>query len=103
MFEEETYITPLHIRDYLYCPTILYQKHVRRIMEPETQMMINGKEEYEKYKETAKRRKSILGEIRIQAEKTLFSVPLKSEKYKVVGIADAIYWTNNKMHILEIK
>ncbi|MEM3542586.1 MAG: CRISPR-associated protein Cas4 [Candidatus Methanomethylicia archaeon] len=101
--EEEIYITPIHVRDYLFCPTILYQKHVRRIIEPETQMMMDGKEEYEKDKETAERRKSILGEIRIQAEKTLFSVPLKSEKYKVVGIADAIYWKNNKMHILEIK
>jgi len=103
MSEEERYITPLQVRDYIFCPTILYQKHVRRIMEPETEMMKEGKEEYEKDKAGAERRKSILGEVRIEAEKVLFGVPLKSEKYMIMGVADAIYWKNGKMHILEIK
>jgi CRISPR-associated exonuclease Cas4 len=103
MSEEERYITPLQVRDYIFCPTILYQKYVRRIMEPETEMMKEGKEEYEKDKAGAERRKSILGEVRIEAEKVLFEVPLKSEKYKIMGVADAIYWKNGKMHILEIK
>ena len=103
MEEEYEYITPIHIRDYLFCPTILYNKYVRRIIEPQTEMMEKGKEEYDKDKKGINRRKTLLGDKRIKAEKIMFEVPLKSKKHKITGIADAIYWKNNKLHILEIK
>jgi len=103
MSEEETYITPIHVRDYLFCPTILYNKYVKRIIEPETVMMEKGREEYERDKKGLKRRESILGDKRIKAEKIIFEAPLKSRKYGVMGVADIIYWKDNKLHIVEIK
>jgi len=103
MSEEETYITPIHVRDYLFCPTILYNKYVKRIIEPETAMMEKGREEYERDKKGLKRRESILGDKRIKAEKIIFEAPLKSRKYGVMGVADIIYWKDNKLHIVEIK
>jgi len=103
MSNELQYITPIHVRDYLFCPSILYNKYVRRIVEPETEMMAKGREEYERDKAGLKRRKTILGDRRIKADKVLFSKPLKSEKYRLAGVVDCIYWKDNKLHVLEIK
>jgi len=100
---DEYYITPIHIKEYIFCPSILYNKYVMKIVEPITEMMRDGKEGYERDRMGLKRRESILGDKRIKADKIIFSRWLKSEKYRIAGIVDCIYWINNKMNILEIK
>ncbi len=100
---EEPYITPTHIRDYVFCPTILYHKYVRGVNEPETPLMEEGRLQYLKDAERSKERITLLNSRRIRVEKMHFSCKLTSRKHRIQGIADTIYWTNNKMHILEIK
>ena len=100
---EETYITPTHIKDYAFCPTILYHKYVRGVIEPKTPLMEEGRLQYLKDAKGSRERTTLLNSRRIKVEKMLFSYKLTSNKHKIHGIADTIYWTNNKMHILEIK
>ena len=101
--DSEIYITPIHIRDYFFCPAILYNKYVRGIREPETEMMKDGVERYKSDHVGFKRRKTLLGKKRMKIEKALFSLPLRSRVYRMYGIVDALYWINGRMHVLEIK
>jgi len=100
---EENYITPIHIRDYLFCPSLFYYKHIMGINEPTTESMEEGTREFTKDLERWEERKTLLNKKRIHVDKMLFNQTLVSSKYKVRGIVDTVFWSNNKLHILEIK
>ncbi len=100
---EENYITPIHVRDYIFCPSIFYYKHILGISEPITESMDEGIREFTKDYERLNERKTLLNQKRIHVDKMLFNLSLTSPKYKVKGVADTIYWTNKKLHVLEIK
>lgn len=101
--EDYFYITSTEIRDYLFCPAILYNKYIRKINEPLTEMMRDGKKRFEVERERGKRRLTLLGLKRIKPEKILYSVPVYSKKLCIYGIIDVIYWYRGKAYILEIK
>lgn len=103
MSEDTIYLTPLDIRDYLYCPHILYLKRVRGIEEPETELMRRGKELYDLHRSRSKRRKTLLGLRKIVPDEIWFNIELFSRKYRVFGVADAIYRVGTKYGVLEIK
>lgn len=103
MEEEGYYITPIHVRDYIFCPTIFYYKHVLGIKEPMTDLMLEGVAEFLKDSRRYEERKTLLSQRRIHVDKMIFGIPVFSKKYRVAGVADTIYWSNNRLHVLEIK
>ena len=103
MEEEGNYITPIHVRDYIFCPSIFYYKHILGIGEPVTELMQEGIREFTRDLERYEERKTLLARRRIRVDKMLFGVKVLSKKYMVSGIVDTIYWANNKLHVLEIK
>ncbi|MCL7388064.1 MAG: CRISPR-associated protein Cas4 [Thaumarchaeota archaeon] len=100
---EQEFITPIHVRDYIFCPMLFYHKYVVGLLEPMTEMMLEGSREYLRDEARWRERKTLLNERRIKADRMLFSYPLTSKKYRIHGIADTIFWVNRKMNILEIK
>lgn len=103
MSEDQIYITPLDIRDYLYCPYILYLKRIRGIEEPETELMKIGRELYEEEKRRSGRRKTLLGLRKIPIDEIWYDVNLYSRKYRIYGVADAVYRVGSRYGVLEIK
>lgn len=101
--DEEHYITPIHIRDYLFCPSIFYYKHVLGIEEPVTESMEEGVREHSRDVERQEERKTLLNKKRIRVDKMLFGLALTSSRYRIRGIVDTVYWANNRLHVLEIK
>jgi CRISPR-associated exonuclease Cas4 len=100
---EQEFITPIHVRDYIFCPALFYHKYVVGLLEPRTEMMLEGSLEYLRDESRWMERKTLLNERRIKADRMLFSYPLTSKRYRIHGIADTIFWVNHKMNILEIK
>jgi len=100
---EEEFITPTHVKEYVFCPMLFYSKYVVGLLEPKTEMMLEGSREYLRDEIRWRERKTLLNERRIKVDRMLFSYPLTSRKYRIHGIADTIFWTNQKMNILEIK
>ena len=99
----EEFITPTHIKDYVFCPSLFYYKYVTGLREPKTEMMVKGALEYLKDKDGWEERKTLLNSRRIKVDRMLFSYPLTSRRYRIHGIADTIFWVNRRMNILEIK
>jgi CRISPR-associated exonuclease Cas4 len=100
---EHEFITPTYIKEYVFCPMLFYNKYVIGLLEPETEVMLEGSQEYLRDESRWRERKTLLNERRIKADRILFSYPLTSRKYRIHGIADTIFWTNHKMNVLEIK
>jgi len=100
---EQEFITPTHVKEYVFCPMLFYNKYVIGLLEPKTEIMLEGSREYLKDESRWRERKTLLNERRIKVDRMLFSYPLTSRKYRIHGIADTIFWTNQKMNVLEIK
>ena len=100
---EEEYITPTHVRDYVFCPTLFYNKYVRGILEPKTEMMLEGSRAHQRDESGWMERKTLLRDRRLKVERMVFAKPLTSRRYRIHGIADTIFWINRRMHILEVK
>jgi len=100
---EQEFITPTHVKEYVFCPMLFYNKYVVGLLEPKTEIMLEGSREYLKDESRWRERKTLLNERRIKVDRMLFSYPLTSRKHRIHGIADTIFWANHKMNILEIK
>ncbi|MEM1738402.1 MAG: CRISPR-associated protein Cas4 [Nitrososphaerota archaeon] len=103
MEEEERYITLMHVKDYIFCPSTFYYKYILGIREPVTELMQDGIREFTKDSDRYEERKTLLARKRIRVDKMLFGVEVSSKKYMISGVVDTIYWSNNKLHVLEIK
>ncbi|MCS7125534.1 MAG: PD-(D/E)XK nuclease family protein, partial [Aigarchaeota archaeon] len=101
--EEEQYITPVQIRDYVFCPTIFYYKHVIGLLEPLTEAMDEGLREFSKDASRWQERKTLLNSRRIRIDKMFFGYPITCRRYKLRGVVDTIYWSDNKLNVMEIK
>ena len=101
--EDERYITPLEVRDYFYCPYILYLKRVRGFQEPETEMMVEGKEMYEELKRKSYRQLTLLGKRIEKPDEIYYSLKLYSRRYKIYGVADIVYRVGRFYKVLEVK
>jgi hypothetical protein len=84
-------------------PMLFYNKYVVGLLEPKTEIMLEGSREYLKDESRWRERKTLLNERRIKVDRMLFSHPLTSSKHKIHGVADTIFWSNHKMNVLEIK
>jgi CRISPR-associated exonuclease Cas4 len=100
---EQEFITPTHVKEYVFCPMLFYNKYVVGLLEPKTEIMLEGSREYLKDESRWRERKTLLNERRIKVDRMLFSHPLTSSKHKIHGVADTIFWSNHKMNVLEIK
>ena len=103
MAEDIKLITGTMVKDYMFCPTIFYHKHIARIYEPETEMMRSGREAFDDIEYKSRAWRTLLGKRRIKPDKTLYSVYVYSGKYDCSGIVDVVYWIRRKCNVLEIK
>ena len=103
MSEDAMYITPLDIREYVFCPYIMYLKKVLGFEEPVTELMEQGRTRYMMYKDKSRRQKTLLGLKSIKPDEIKYNIDLFSRKYRVYGIADAIYRRGRDYYVLEIK
>ena len=103
MSEEIHLITGTMVRDYMFCPTIFYYKHVSRIYEPETEMMRSGRETFEDIEAKSRTWKTLLGRRRVKPDRVLYSAYVYSSRYDCLGIIDVVYWIGRKCYVLEIK
>jgi len=83
-------VTAESLRQYLYCPRIIYFRYVLGAKPPETLKMQIGKEIHEKLKQIADKN-------------TLVNVFLVSEELGLSGIADIIKINGNEATVLEAK
>jgi len=103
MSEEIHLITGTMVKDYMFCPTIFYYKHISRIYEPETEMMRSGKEAFKDIESKSKAWKTLLGRRRVKPDKVIYSAQVYSSKYDCSGIIDVVYWIGRKCNVVEIK
>lgn len=101
--DEENYLTPIHIRDYLFCPSIFYYKHVMGVDEPVTESMEEGLRDHARDLQRWEERKTLLSRKRIHVDRMLFNLALASPRYRIRGVVDTVYWSNSRLHVLEIK
>lgn len=101
--EEEQYITPVQIRDFIFCPTIFYYKYVIGLLEPLTEAMDEGLREFSKDAIRWRERKTLLNSRRIRVDKMFFGYPITCKRHRLRGVVDTIYWSDNKLHVMEIK
>lgn len=101
--DEEGYITPVHVRDYVFCPTIFYLKHVLGLPEPVTDAMEEGLREFCRDSEGWRYRKTLLSQRRIKVDRAVFGQPVTSERYRMRGVVDTLYWEGRRLNVLEIK
>jgi len=95
--EEPGYITVVDVRDYAYCPNIVYFTKVLHIKERVTEAMEYGKEQHEK---------PSLAPImpRLKPAKIMEAVELRSNKLKLVGKVDYVILTRHGEYIpVEVK
>ena len=93
----ETWLSPHIVRQYAFCPQIPYMMLVLGKVEPVTDSMSIGKALAEEEK------KEMINKIQPRNSKVLYNVPLKSEKYKMRGVADAIIMSPRGPSVVEFK
>ena len=103
MTKDTPFITGTMIKDYMFCPTIFYYKHIMRIYEPETEMMRSGRRIFEEIERKADTWKTLLGMRKIKPDRVIYSAKVYSSKYGLAGIIDIVYWAGGKCHVLEVK
>ncbi|MFH8038858.1 MAG: CRISPR-associated protein Cas4 [Candidatus Aenigmatarchaeota archaeon] len=91
------------IKQYYFCPRIIYYLGVLGYSERLTESMIEGKEFHLSEEKKAKRRKSVAGERKEQAKSVLSRLLITSEKLGLYGIVDEVYEINNGLVIVENK
>ncbi|MEM0253996.1 MAG: CRISPR-associated protein Cas4 [Candidatus Bathyarchaeia archaeon] len=91
------------IKQYYFCPRIIYYLGVLGYSERLTESMIEGKEYHLSEEQRAKRRKSVAGEKREPAKRVWSKLSLASEKLGLYGVVDEIYETENGLIIVENK
>lgn len=91
------------IKQYYFCPRIIYYLGVLGYSERLTESMIEGKEFHLSEEQRAKRRKSVAGEKKEPAKCVWSKLPIASEKLGLYGIIDEIYETENGLVIVENK
>lgn len=101
--EAEPIITGTMVKDYMFCPSIFYYKYILRILEPETEMMSQGKKAFTDIEHKAKSWRTVLGMKRVRPDRVIYSARVRSERYGLAGIVDVVYWVGGKCIVLEIK
>ncbi|MEM2960836.1 MAG: CRISPR-associated protein Cas4, partial [Candidatus Bathyarchaeia archaeon] len=91
------------IKQYYFCPRIIYYLGVLGYSERLTESMIEGKEFHSSEERKAKRRKSVAGERKEHAKSVWSKIPVASKKIGLYGIIDEVYETDNGLVVVENK
>jgi len=102
--DEPTNLIPAAwIRQYYFCPRIIYFLGVLGYSERLTESMVEGKDFHSSEERKAKRRRSVAGERREPAKSVWSKLPAASEKLGLYGVIDEVYETENGLIIVENK
>jgi len=91
------------VKQYYFCPRIIYYLGVLGCSERLTESMIEGRDYHLSEEQKAKRRKSVARERREPAKSVWSRLPVVSEKLGLYGVIDEIYETENGLVIVENK
>jgi len=91
------------IRQYYFCPRIIYFLGVLGYSERLTESMVEGKEFHSFEERKAKRRRSVAGERREPVKSVWSKLSVVSEKLGLYGVIDEVYETENGLVIVENK
>lgn len=104
MYEEELHYIPVSlIKQYHFCPRIIYFMEVLGIRERATESMESGREEHEKLTRLDLRRKTLFGHRRIRVLERWVRVQVTSEKLGLVGTIDLVVLTEEGLAVVEYK
>jgi len=91
------------IRQYYFCPRIVYYLGVLGYSERLTESMIEGKESHSSEERRAKRRRSVAGERKEPIKSVWSKLSVVSEKLGLYGVIDEVYEMKNGLVIVENK
>ncbi|MEM1996938.1 MAG: CRISPR-associated protein Cas4 [Candidatus Bathyarchaeia archaeon] len=91
------------IRQYYFCPRIIYFLGVLGYSERLTESMVEGKESHSFEERKAKRRRSVAGERREPAKAVWSKLSVVSEKIGLYGVIDEVYDVEGGLVIVENK
>lgn len=104
MYKEDHDLFPVTlIKQYHFCPRIVYFLEVLGEKERQTESMINGHEKHESFHQLEKRRKTVLGEKKEKIIEKYSKIPIVSKKLGLMGVIDQIVKTEKGYTIIEYK
>lgn len=94
-------LTPTDLRQYAYCPRVVFYQHCTHLIRPETAKMRYGKEAHEIVQLLEGRRS--LKRYGLHQGERQFQVRLQSETLGLVGISDLVVVTKERVFPVEFK
>ncbi|MEM1553230.1 MAG: CRISPR-associated protein Cas4 [Candidatus Bathyarchaeia archaeon] len=91
------------IKQYYFCPRIIYFLGVLGYNERLTESISEGKDFHSSEEHRAKRRKSVAGERKEPAKSVWSKLAVASEKLGLYGVIDEVYETENGLVVIENK
>ncbi|MEM3414687.1 MAG: CRISPR-associated protein Cas4 [Thermoproteota archaeon] len=101
--EEPELIAATDIKQYHFCPRIIYFTRVLGVEERTTASEEEGKEAHEEFHKKERRRTTLLGGKTIKVEQKWTALQLKSEKLGIEGIVDMVVKTPEGYAVIEYK
>ena len=104
MFEEyDDYISASLIKQYHFCPRIVYFTEVLGVKERTTKSMEEGREEHERLTKLDLRRKTLFGDRKTRILNRWVRLEVLSERLKIRGVIDLVVETKDGLAIVEYK
>lgn len=91
------------IKQYHFCPRIIYFLGVLGVTERTTESMFEGKIKHLREEKLEKRRKTLGGDKRTKVKRKWTKLYVASERLGVVGVIDEVVEINGKLAIVEVK
>lgn len=91
------------VKQYFYCPRIIYFAHVLHVEKGEDAKRVAGKEVHSEIERLEKRRKTVLFTKQFGKAEKRFKVYLKSKRLEMKGLLDCLLITNSDYIPLEYK
>ena len=91
------------IKQYHFCPRIIYFTEVLGVRERTTEDMVSGREEHDKLAELDLRRKTLLGRRKEKVIRRWVKLEVASERLGLAGVIDLVALTEGGLVIVEYK
>jgi len=101
--EEPELITATDIKNYHFCPRIVYFTRVLGFRERTTELEEEGRKAHDEFHRKERRRLTLLGEKTVMVEQKWTALWLKSEKLGLEGVVDMVAKTPEGYVIVEYK
>jgi len=101
--DEIEYIPVTWIKQYHYCPRIIYFLGVLGVTERETESMVEGKEAHIDEEEKERRRKTLAGWRKIKVVNKWRKLEVTSKRLGIIGTIDEIIDTGKEIAVVEVK